>query len=84
MVRRYADTDDTMAEDAIGLEVDSLFYTCWNCQHLVSRESVHACDTDNSDGPLCDYCGNPLSAGEVNYCSALCAHHAELDNREDR
>lgn len=56
MVRRYAVTDDTTAEDA----------------------------PDTPDGPLCDYCENPLSAGEVNYCSALCAHHAELDNREDR
>lgn len=56
MVRRFADTDDTTAEDA----------------------------PDTPDAPRCDYCENPLSAGEVNYCSALCAHHAELDNREDR
>ena len=64
-------------------------YDCWNCGQEAYRSIPHACDTEPAgyaeyDGPVCCYCGEPLPADTTDYCSALCACHADRDNREDR
>ena len=40
-------------------------------------------DTPEEPEPTCNYCGEPLPAGETDYCSALCSNYAIQDSEEN-